>query len=284
MYPQPGLSAPALFRVRLAAAAALASAVATALLVGASPEARAGGAPTLAPDLVTLAIGQGDLLVERRGRKTLLRLSNEVGNNGAGPLEVFPSATSMDCDGDGDPENDRDAAQRLFADTDLSGGFERGVDGVAFERGFGCMRYHPVHDHWHVLDFASYELQRESTGKLAATTRKIGFCLVDGRHAFGAPGAPFEPLYPTGPPGSVGCDAAATQGLSVGWADVYVFALPGQQLNVTGLRRGRFCLVSRVDPADQLLELDQANNVRRVRIALRPRKLHVRRLGGRCRV
>ncbi|MGH2951097.1 MAG: lysyl oxidase family protein [Solirubrobacterales bacterium] len=271
-------------RVRLAIAVALACAAAFALLVAGSPDARAGGAAVLRPDLVTLGIGQEDLLVERGAGRTLLRLSNEVANTGAGPLEVFPSPASPNCDGDGDPANDRDASQRVFADSDGSALFEPGIDAVAEERRFGCMRYHPAHDHWHVLDFASYELRREANDKRAAVSRKVGFCLVDSRHAFALPGAPAEPVYPHGPPGSVGCDAAATQGLSTGWADIYVFALPGQQINVSGLRRGRFCLVSRVDPADQLAETNEDNNVRRVRVALRPRKLLVRRLDGKCRI
>ncbi|MGH2953506.1 MAG: lysyl oxidase family protein [Solirubrobacterales bacterium] len=272
-----------LSRVRLAIAVALVCGAALGLAIASSPPASAGGAATLRPDLVTLAIEQKDMMIERSAGETLLRLSNEVANAGPGPLEVFPSPASANCDGDGDPANDRDAAQRLFADSDASGSYDPGVDAVAEERGVGCMRYHPAHDHWHVVDFASYELHRERTGKLTANRRKVGFCIVDSRQAFAIPGSPAKPAYPFGPPGSVGCDAAATQGLSPGWADVYVFALPGQQIDVSNVRRGRFCLVSRVDPADRLLEANENNNVRRVRIALRPKKLIVRRLAGKCR-
>jgi hypothetical protein len=268
--------------VRLAIAVALVTGGSFVLLVAGSPSARAGGEAVLGPDLVTLAIDQKDLYLERSGHKTLLRLSNEVANAGVGPLEVFPSPASTDCDGDGDPANDRDATQRLFADSDLSGSYDPGADAVAEERGFGCMRYHPAHDHWHVVDFASYELHREQTGKLSANRQKVGFCIVDSRQAFTPPGSPTKPTYPFGPPGSVGCDPDATQGLSPGWADVYVFALPGQQIDVSGLRRDRYCLVSRVDPTDQLLEANEDNNVRRARIALRPRKMLVRRLPGKC--
>ena len=269
--------------MRLAIAVALVSAGSLVLLVAGSPPASAGGQAVLGPDLVTLAIDQKDLLLERSGRKTLLRMTNEVANVGAGPLEVFPSPASTNCDGDGDPANDRDATQRLFADSDASGSFDPALDEVAEERGFGCMRYHAAHEHWHVVDFAGYELQREQKRKLSATRRKVGFCIVDSRQAFAPPGSPAKPIYPFGPPGSVGCDPDATQGLSPGWADIYVFALPGQQLDVSRLRRGRYCLISRVDPADLLLESNENNNVRRARIALRPRKLLVRRLPGKCR-
>ena len=142
----------------------------------------------------------------------MLRLSNEIGNRASGPLEVFPSAISADCDGDGDPANDRDASQRIFADTNGSGGYEAGVDAVESERVFGCMRYHPAHDHWHMLDVARYELRREATGKLVADSRKVGFCLTDTRLAFPTPLTPQAATYPIGSAKPTGCDAISTQG------------------------------------------------------------------------
>jgi Lysyl oxidase len=268
-------------RVRIAAAAVIAAAgvlAASVLAAGA-----AGGTAALAPDLISLAVEQEQLLVTQEKPKTLLRLTTEIANVGNGPLEVYPSALSADCDGDGDPVNDRDASQRVFDDTNGSGGFEPGADAVAAERQVGCMRYHAAHDHWHVLDFARYELRREADGRLVAASRKVGFCLLDTRLVYPGPVSPEQPRYPFGsarPDG--GCDQNATQGISAGWADSYVFAVPGQQLDVTGLRRGRYCLITRADPLDLLDEVDEANNTRRVRIALRPRKLSVRKLDGRC--
>jgi len=268
-------------RLRIGAAAAIAAAgvlTATVLAPGA-----AGGPAALTPDLVTLAVEQEQIVVTREKSKTLLRLTTEVANVGNGPLEVYPSTLSADCDGDGDPANDRDASQRVFDDTNGSGGFEPGSDAVAAERQFGCMRYHAAHDHWHVLDFARYELRRDPGGKPVAGSRKVGFCLLDTRRAYPGPISPEQPRYPFGSARpEVGCDQNATQGISAGWADSYVFAVPGQQLDVSGLPRGRYCLVSRADPLDLLAELDEANNTRRVRIALRPHRLSVRKLDGRC--
>ena len=249
-----------------------------------SPGARAGGAGALLPDLVTLALGAENLRIVEEDGRTLLRLSNEVANAGAGPLEVFPSAASTGCDGDSDTANDRGASQRLFADTNGSGAFERGGDGVGSERYFGCLRYHPAHDHWHTLDFSSYELRSERSGRLVRARRKVGFCLADYRVAFPAPDVTQTPHYPSGSQLERGCDSFATQGLSVGWADVYTFAMPGQEIAVGGLRRGRYCLTSRTDPRGLLEELDEDNNVRRVRIVLRPRVPSVRKLDSRCRI
>jgi Lysyl oxidase len=268
-------------RLRLAAAGVLAAAGAVATVVFA-PGA-AGGPAALTPDLITLAVEEEQIIVTEEGSKTLLRLTTEVANVGNGPLEVFPSAFSANCDDDGDPANDRDASQRIFDDTNGSGGFEPGADGVASEHRFGCMRYHAAHDHWHTLDFARYELRKDPSGKLVAGSRKVGFCLVDTRPVFPGPGTPQHPRYPFGSASPhVGCDQNATQGVSAGWADSYVFAVPGQQLDLTGLRRGHYCLISRADPLDLLDELNEENNVRRVRVALRPNRLSVRKLTGRC--
>jgi hypothetical protein len=237
------------------------------------------------PDLVTLPIAQENLFVgpDEKGT-TVLRLSNEIGNRANGPLEVFPGPASVDCDRDDDPTNDRDASQRIFADTNGSGGYEAGLDAVDSERAFGCMRYHAAHNHWHVLDIARYELRRESTGKLAAHSRKVGFCFTDTRIAFPSVFTPAVGTYPIGSAKPVGCDATSTQGISAGWADLYAFALPGQELRIDGLPRGKYCLSSYADPLDLIDELSEDNNVRRVRLSLRPRKLRVSRLAGACRI
>ena len=265
-----------------------AAAIAAALLLAATaaiggPRAEAGAGAPLLPDLVTLSIHGDELLVAHERGHVVLRLANEIGNRGDGPLEIFPSVASSDCDGDGGPSNDRDASQRVFEDTNASGVFERGVDAVASERRFGCVRYHPAHEHWHVLRSARYELRREPRGGLVASSRKLGFCHGDNRLAFPGPGTPAEPLYPFGSLAPRRCDASATQGISVGYADVYALDLPGQQLRIDDLSAGRYCLVSRADPDGLLEEVDERNNVRRTLIRLRPGSLGVRRLPGSCR-
>ena len=270
-------------RNRLAAVVAVLAASAAA--AGSLAAAPAIGEPAaLPPDLMTLPIGPDQLLVIGEGKQTVLRLTTEITNRGPGPLEVFPSAGSNDCDGDGNFENDRDTWQRVFADTNGSGAFEPEADDALSERRFGCMRYHAAHGHWHVLDFARYELRREPSGKLVAASRKVGFCLADDRLVYPSPATPPAPHYPFGATSHLGCDQTATQGLSVGWADTYVFALPGQDLDITGLPRGHYCLVMRADPLDLLEETDHFGNDRRARLVLRPRKLSVRELDGGCRI
>ena len=253
-----------------------------ALAMAASAPAKGPQPQVLAPDLATLPIGAHDLRALVEHRTPVLRLANEIMNRGPGPLEIFPSTASTGCDGDSDPTNDRTASQRLFADTNSSGAFERGFDGVASERAVGCVHYHAAHAHWHVLDSAEYELRSSPDGPLAARTRKVGFCLGDNRLAFPGAGVPVAPVYPFGSQSTVPCDAAATQGLSVGYADRYAPGLPGQQLELSGLERGRYCLIARADPRRLLAELDERNNARRTLIRLRPEVPSVRRIAGRC--
>lgn len=279
------MGAATISRVRLAVAVALASSVGLALVVATAGPATAES--SLQPDLVTLPMTQEHLATELSGSRTLLRITNEIGNRGTGPLEVVPSEISSDCDGDADPVNDRDAIQRIFDDADGSGSFDRELDPVAVERRFGCMRFHPAHDHWHVLDFARYELRREPGGKPAVRKRKVGFCLTDSRRAFEGPSSPLEPVYPIEPgdqPAQRGCQAAETQGLSSGWADVYLLDIPGQELDVSALPKGRYCLISTADPRDLIDERDESNNSARLRILLRPRSLAVRALTRPCTV
>jgi hypothetical protein len=241
-----------------------------------APGAGAGTNPRLLPDLITMKISQSDLALD--GRK--LRLSNEIGNRGRGPLEIYPSASSNNCDGDGDPSNDRDVHQRIFLDSNGDGVFHRSQD-TGFEHHlFGCEQYHPAHHHWHVLDFSRYKLIRMKTGRTVATSTKIGFCIIDTDHAFGGvPGSPAQRHYPTG---SGVCDEDSIDGLSVGWADTYSYYLPGQELNVTGLRRGRYCLVSTADPDGLLRESNNSNNARRTLIALHPATHIVKRVASDC--
>jgi hypothetical protein len=217
-------------------------------------------------------------------KRKLLRLSNEVGNRGAGPLEVVPGTKGEpgSC-----PDGQYEAVQRVFGETNGVPGFQRTggpPDAVDHEEIFGCMRYHaaPGHDHWHVLDFAKYELYRERRG-IRVTARKVGFCVIDTERAFPSVlGSPTESFYLSGC-GGPGV-APTIEGLSVGWADVYFFGLPGQSLKINHLHRGRYCLVSTADPGNMIEESNEGNNEVQVRLKLRPRKLKARVLKGACKL
>jgi len=226
-----------------------------------------------------MRIDPGDIEVASTHDRVLLRFSNRIANKGRGPLEIFPSGRSHDCDGDGNPTNDRIAFQRLFLDDNGDRVFERGTDTRSEHLRFGCERYDPKAGHWNVFDLARYELRRQRSGRVVVKSAKVAFCTIDSDRVFPQlPGSPSNGYYPRG-----GCDQRSTLGVSVGWSDEYYYGLPGQALNVTGVGGGRYCLLSTADPDHLLREADNSNNTRKTRIELHPSKGTVRVLPGHCR-
>ena len=285
------MQARATHRGRIAAAALIALAGCLAIALAATTKRSAADpGDQLLPDLVTLR--PPALVMPKHPKRVLLRLSNEVGNQGSGPLEIFPSDASENCDGDQDPSNDRSGFQRIFVDSDDSGSpgyFDRNADTAgAIEHPTGCIVYHPKHNHWHFADFARYVLYREDTGKIVARQEKVSFCLVDSDTPFASqlPGQQPAPYYPN----ALGCDETATVGLSVGWADIYGYYLPGQQLDLSGHKRGNFCLLSTADPPSPGLpnghieESDESNNSYGMRLHISTKRRTVQSLGGSCKM
>lgn len=253
--------------------------LAGALLFAIALPARASTGEPLRPDLVTMRIQAEDLVVTRDNGQTLLELSNRLANRGRGPLEVFASATSDDCDANPSTD-DRDAYQRVFQDANGNGVFERGVDTEFRVIKFGCERYDPAAGRWDIFDLARYKLRRLHHRKVLAKSTKVAFCTVDGVHPFpGLAGSPPDGYYPT-----QGCKPNSILGISVGWADEYYYGLPGQQLDVSGVPQGRYCLISTGDPHNLVRESDNSNNTRKTAIRLNPAKDSATPLKGRCRI
>ena len=217
------------------------------------PQAAAAQEP--APQLLPDVRGQvaRDLSIQVGTGVRNLRLTTTVANAGLGALEIFPVPAS-DCDGDGDPANDRLAFQRVFRDSDGSGFFNRSVDLDSTAYPAGCMIYHPEHAHWHFEDFASYELLLPGTLEVVASATKVSFCVLDyDPFAPGLLGHPIDPYY--GP-----CDEDSTEGISVGWSDTYASSLPGQAIDIRGVPDGEYCLAVTGDPSDILIESAESNN------------------------
>src|SRR4051794_23912435 len=81
--------------------------------LGSLAGAQAAMAADLLPNLQTR--GPYDLRTTDESGRRLLRFTNETPNKGPGVLDVRPHAGN-DCDGDGDPTNDRKAYQRIYRD------------------------------------------------------------------------------------------------------------------------------------------------------------------------
>lgn len=231
-------------------------------------------APSPALALRAKEIGDGDLLlpnistlqptglrtVRSDGGTRLLRFSNTIANVGAGPVELEPR--KHDCDGDGNPANDREAIQRIYHDMDGVGVYRRSVDTSVQTRVAGCFEFSVAHGHWHFHDFADYQLVDIASGEAIVMNDKVGFCLLDTLHPYpGVPGSPSHRYYR-------GCRRNSVQGQSVGFADIYAWYFAGQWMDVTGTPNGDYCLVTTADPADQLLESDETDNAYRQQIRL----------------
>jgi len=225
-----------------------------------SAAASPGAAHELLPDLVTRTPGKVYLQITPRG-KHLVRFSNEVVNGGVGPLELRPRVG--DCNRNGDPADDRASWQRIYRDANGDGRFTRGVDARFRTRSAGCTRYHPAHKHWHFDALAEYALRPVfSAGPLLAGGKKTSSCVLDTRLRLPkAPGSPSRKHYG-------GCRRDSVGGISIGWGDLYGARVSGQELDVTSLADGAYCLLSRADPENRLKEANERNNVLTTRIEL----------------
>lgn len=262
------------------------------MLAFSAGEAESGDPVALLPDLSVER--PKEIYLRKRAKATRLRISHTVANRGNGPLELYADgAEDPACDRDGLPSGRR-VWQRIYNDgpnPGSTGHFNRQHDTDSAPVEAGCMRFHPQHDHWHFDDFAHYSLISEKTGKEVGLGRKVSFCVIDSERIATAaqlPGTQFAPFYYPGPgkngDGYGECTAESTDGLSIGWADTYGAALPGQAINITGRRSGYYCLWVSADPSDRIAEIDETNNELVARIRIRLAKNKVVRKAGACKV
>jgi hypothetical protein len=119
------------------------------------------------------------------------------------------------------------------------------------------------HNHWHVDRVASYRLQpmkADGSPDVDAASRvdsKVGFCFFDSNRVLesGPPKAHYK---------RAGCgkqnSTTFEMGLSIGWADTYIFSLPGQSIDVTDLKDGRYRLWAEADERSWFHETSRDNN------------------------
>jgi Lysyl oxidase len=234
-----------------------------AVLVSPSAAGTARTSRDLLPDLVTKVPAK--IFVQVGKHRRVVRFSNEVVNVGSGPLELRPRVG--DCDHNGNLGDDRTSYQRIYRDADGDGRFARNVDVRFRPRSAGCTRFHPAHKHWHfeaLAEYALYKLQAPgSTGPFVVNGKKVSSCVLDTKRRLPkAPGSPRRKFY-----GS--CSRDSVGGISIGWGDIYGSRISGQELNISALADDAYCLVSRADPENRLLESNERNNVRTTRIVLR---------------
>lgn len=121
------------------------------------------------------------------------------------------------------------------------------------------------HDHWHVRRAATYWLVRldaerhDVEGDIAGTDTKVGFCFFDTLHELDEQG-PDEAIFLRDDCGEED-DVTFRMGLSPGWADEYIWTLPGQTIDITNLDDGRYRLWAEADDQAWFQEATRDNNV-----------------------
>jgi hypothetical protein len=199
--------------------------------------------------------------VRTKSGRRLLRMRNAIVNLGSGPAELFAQRS-------GPREM---TARQVIADA--AGARHRYVTGAE-------VYYTSVParggDYWKMDDAARFELWGLfPDGRRAGLVRvgpKLRYCLRDhDRVGIPGPGSPVPPRRVYGACNQSAAKTEVTLGTSVGWADVYPAAYPGNFIDVTGLA-GCFVVLHRADPERHILELSEANNVaaRVVRLPYRP--------------
>jgi hypothetical protein len=215
--------------------------------------ARAGDAGTAhLPDLVTQPLTDVRLDYSRAAGTKTLRLTNTVANIGQGRLEVRPvnDAASGTTTG----------YQRVYTH---DGG---GAWSLQSQTPIGTFEFHPAHNHWHFGGFALYELRNVnldgSVGRKALrSSGKVSFCMLDNIELNPGLEHATPATYKT-------CTQTHDQGISVGWADIYGWSLPGQSIDVTGLPNGTYWLVSTADPENRIAETNDYNNRAAVKVRI----------------
>lgn len=230
------------------AAAAAAPGVGAHLVVPQPPEgAPADLPPGLLPDLVPREPRDLHLVGSAAAGNLRLKFTTTIWNAGGGPVEVRGA------------EDPASGEQRVVQFVHDEAGAAR-VVGVV-----GTFDYSHRHGHIHFAGFARYELwSLDETGALderLVVNHKVGFCLMDNVLIEQRDATPAGPTY-------LSCDAD-TQGISVGYGDMYVAQLYEQDLNVSGVPDGTYALVNVVNPEGTLLEADYENNAAVVYLWLR---------------
>lgn len=216
------------------------------------------------PDLITKAPFNVRLVAGKGATFRRLFFANTIGNLGDGPLELRA-------------ENDAttgttDAIQEIYTHVGPPVTRKGGTPMTLVSSSLvGTFVFHPAHNHWHMADFARYELRSintdGSTGPVVASTEKFSFCMID-------TDVVDSSLVHYGMGLGHSCGQSARQGVKVGWGDTYSSSLPDQFVDITTVLDGTYRLVSVADPnstefpGGQLLETNDTNNAASVDVVI----------------
>ena len=218
------------------------------VLNGVLPAAAAGAATDKLPDLKVAAMAHFKIQRTASGRR-LLRFDGMMVNVGRGPFEIRGRRAST--------KKPWVIDQVVYQ----TGGTTRRVRTPATMKYAG-----DGHDHWHVRRILSYHLwSTHGTSRDA----KIGFCFFDtNRRNASLPGAPKLRKY-----FQSGCGKRralrTTNGISVGWGDLYPAKFAYQWIDITGLPAGTYTIRAAVDLYGQFTESNETNNCKWARVSFK---------------
>lgn len=230
---------------------ACACALVTALLLSAAVE-RVAAAPLL-PDLFAWEnrtrcyMHCGSMNTQLIPNKVLYQFVGALPNSGAGPLEVREVTH---------PNNVQDVYQRIYQTAGpvtevLIGSFPNAASIPP--------------RHLFLPGIAQYNLRTvlpgDGVGPIVSSNDKTSMAVVDSSsYNTSLPGAPPSRVY----------DSVSDPilGISIGWADVYGTALPGQWVEATGLPDGEYWLEVIADPYNRIQEGNETNNTTRIKVDL----------------
>lgn len=249
------------------------------------------------------------------GAHRCLRFTNEIVNEGTGPLKMRFTFLGAGPKG----------ARVGFVDCRMEQVVER-TDGSSLLRNAGPCVFHPSHAHFHYSNFAEFTLHRvRPSGRtdpaVLRKSSKRGFCLTDVHNSgFGtannsgrtywfpncnlpdrtglAPQAlarsgtanasrPEEPAThrPSGLEAASQASSGTvweTMGISPGWSDVYTWDTPDQYIEISGVADGAYDVVSTANPDGGIAEGGRRDGSARTRICLKGNTVKVMASGAKA--
>lgn len=206
----------------------------------------------LLPDLVLEA--PKELHITGAGTKRKLRFNTTFTNLGDGPFEVI---------GHTDTQKEITFASQYI----------KRKDGTGLYREIGNFIFHSAHKHWHVANHVVYEIwgmePSDGQGRLLSTSGKMSICLFDDRPAdLSLPEAPKTRTY-------FPVCSSRIQGVSVGWSDVYLSRIEGQEIDIGNVSDGIYIFKFKINPDNKILEKNYDNNSGMIKIEIKGNRVKV---------
>ena len=181
-----------------------------------------------------------------------MRFDQGISNLGDGPFELRFRMEGI--------ATDRELRQRIFRS-----------DGSFSDRKADTYEFHAAHGHFHYRNFAQSRLWASNAAgerlgeKPVRVSRKNGFCMIDVLPVWwGLKGDGARTYYfprCNAPTENEASGTYMTNGISVGWADIYNWYLADQFIEVTGVADGYYIVETEADAANTIVETDDRDNI-----------------------